>query len=96
MARIKPFEKNGVLVIGFIDRASPVGQVYQKFKEHNVFYCEATFYSVDEVVICLKNAGFQMFRFSQTVFNQLKDIKAIEPDRKGYGEGSFVVIRAIK
>jgi ubiquinone/menaquinone biosynthesis C-methylase UbiE len=89
-------KKDGVLVIGFVDRTSPVGQLYQKFKENSVFYREATFYSVEEVVTSLKKAGFQTFSFSQTIFNQLKDIKAPEPTREGYGEGSFVVIRAIK
>jgi SAM-dependent methyltransferase len=87
---------NGSLVIAFIDRDSPLGKVYVNHRNESVFYKIATFYSVDEVVYHLKRAGFSDFRFSQTVFHDLREIKEIEPPRDGYGEGSFVVIRAIK
>jgi len=87
---------NGSLVIGFIDRDSPLGKIYVNHRNESVFYKIATFYSVDEVVYHLKKAGFSDFRFSQTVFHDLKEIKDIEPAREGYGDGSFVVIRAIK
>ena len=87
---------NGSLVIGFIDRDSPLGKVYVNHRNESVFYKIATFYSVDEVVYYLKKAGFGDFRFSQTVFHDLKEIKDIEPAREGYGDGSFVVIRAIR
>jgi len=89
-------KETGVLVIGFIDRESPVGKIYQKFKEHSVFYRMATFYSVGEVLGSLEKAGFRRFSFYQTIFNELKKITASEPTREGYGEGSFVAIRAGK
>jgi len=86
----------GSFIIGFIDRDSPIGKLYERYKEKNVFYRVATFYTVDEVISHLKEAGFQDFKFSQTVFHSLSDIKSIEQSKAGYGEGSFVVIRAIK
>lgn len=86
----------GCLIIGFIDKDSSIGQLYQQHKDENVFYRIATFYSVDEVVSHLKMAGFKSFNFTQTIFHDLAEIKGIEPVRDGYGEGSFVVVKAVK
>ena len=86
----------GCLIIGFIDKDSPVGQLYQQHKDESVFYKIATFYSVDEVVSCLKKAKFNGFDFSQTIFHNLAEMEGIELVREGYGEGSFVVVRAVK
>jgi Methylase involved in ubiquinone/menaquinone biosynthesis len=86
----------GFLIIGFIDGESPIGKLYQQHKNESVFYKAATFYSVDEVVSHLKKAGFKDFNFIQTIFHNLKEIRDIEPIKEGYGEGSFVVVRAIK
>jgi len=86
----------GCLIIGFIDKESPIGKSYQQRKKKSVFYRIATFYTVDEVVSNLKKVGFKNFNFSQTIFHNLSKIRAIEPIKEGYGEGSFVVIRAIK
>ena len=84
------------LIIAFIDRDSPTGQAYERYKKNNVFYREATFYSAEEVISVLKKAGFRDSTLSQTIFKNLADIDRIEPTKPGYGEGSFVVIKAIK
>ena len=86
----------GCLIIGFIDKDSPVGKLYQDHKEDSVFYKVATFYSVNKVILLLKKAGFKNFNFTQTVFHNLAEIKTVEPFKEGYGEGSFVVIKATK
>ena len=89
-------KSGGCLIIGFIDRGSPIGQSYERYKENNVFYRAATFYSVADVVPILKKAGFGDLAFSQTIFKNLSDIDRLELVKSGYGEGSFVVIKAIK
>ena len=86
----------GCLIIGFIDKESPIGRFYQQHKKKSVFYRIATFYTVDELVSNLKKVGFKNFNFTQTIFHNLAEIRAIEPIKKGYGEGSFVVIKALK
>jgi ubiquinone/menaquinone biosynthesis C-methylase UbiE len=86
----------GCFIIGFIDKESSMGRSYQQRKKKSVFYRIATFYSVDEVVSNLKKVAFRNFNFTQTIFHNLGDIKDIEPIKEGYGEGSFVVIRATK
>jgi len=87
---------SGFLVIGFIDSESPFGKLYQQHKEESLFYRIATFYKVDDVVFNLKKVGFKNFNFTQTIFHDLAEIRDIETIKEGYGEGSFVVIRAIK
>jgi len=87
---------DGHLIIGFIDKESSIGKLYQQHKRESVFYKIATFYSVAEVVHHLKKANFKDFNFTQTIFHNLTEVKHIEPIRRGYGEGSFVVAKATK
>jgi len=86
----------GHLINGFVDRNSLVGKIYQQNKNKNRFYKTATFYSADEVVSYMKRAGFIAFTFGQTIYHRLNDLKAAEPVKEGYGEGSFVVVRGMK
>lgn len=84
----------GCLIVGFVDKNSPVGRRYQQHKEESLFYRTAVFYSVDEVVFHLSRSGFGHLGFSQTIFHGPTELEGVEPARKGHGEGSFVVIRA--
>ena len=86
----------GFLILGFIDRHSFLGQKYSEDKLNNVFYRDANFYSVAEVKRYLHRANFGHFEFRQTLFGPVEDIKEVEPVKEGYGEGSFVVLRAQK
>ena len=86
--------QGGYFIIGLIDRNSPTGQIYLRHQNSNVFYKEATFYSVDEVLERLKQTSFSDFSFRQTIFRSLSEVTEHEPVKSGYGEGSFVVIRS--
>ena len=86
----------GILVIGFIDRESPIGRMYEEHKQESVFYRSATFYSVPELEKLLIDAGFEDISYTQTIFSSLDEISEVEPARPGWGEGSFVVIRTRK
>ena len=86
----------GSLVIGYIDKNSPVGAVYQEKKEENPFYRDAVFVSTDELVEALEAAGFTEFEFVQTIYHLPDEIEGIEPFEAGYGEGSFVGIKATR
>jgi len=86
----------GYLIIGFVDKDSSLGKLYQQHKEESLFYKIATFYSTKEVVCNLSRVGFKEFNFRQTIFHGLNEIKDVESVKKDYGEGSFVVIRARK
>jgi SAM-dependent methyltransferase len=87
---------NGSLIIGFIDKQSPLGREYEKHKDESTFYRAARFYSVDEVVGYLEKARFRDFRFTQTLFHRLDATRGGEAIMNGYGKGPFVVVRARK
>ena len=86
----------GILIIGFVDRNSMVGQTYLSRQNENVFYKEATFFSVDELVKIMDQSGFIDLTFKQTIFQTLSETTRDEPVKSGHGEGSFVVIRGRK
>lgn len=92
----KILKPEGIFIIGFIDRNSEIGKLYEQHKESNVFYNIADFYSVEKVISFLSKAKFKNFNFSQTIFHPLSAINKIEQVKKGYGKGSFVVIKAKK
>jgi len=84
----------GVLVVGFVDRTSPLGQAYLSQRARNVFYQYATFYSPAEVEILLTETGFSNLEWAQTIFKTLPNVQEIAPVVAGTGRGSFVVVRA--
>ncbi|MGM0516413.1 MAG: class I SAM-dependent methyltransferase [Pseudomonadota bacterium] len=86
----------GRLVIGFIDRESPLGEEYEAHQEESVFYQEATFYSADEVAGFLENGGFRVDAWGQTLSRSLAETRRIEPLRPGRDECAFVVVSAIR
>ena len=89
-------KKGGSLIVGFIDKDSIIGKAYERRKPFSVFYKQANFYTPEKVIGELKKQGFSNLQFSQTLFHELDQIKELEPAKPGYGEGSFVLIKAIK
>jgi len=89
-------KKGGFFINGFVDKNSRIGKLYQKNKDRSIFYKPAVFYSVKDVIRPLKKTGFIDYKFSQTIFNTLDKVNEIQEVKEGYGEGSFVVIRARK
>jgi SAM-dependent methyltransferase len=85
---------SGELVIGFIDRDSPIGQYYLAHQSQGVFYRSASIYSARDVGELLVASGFEGLQWAQTLFKGSSDSSVIEPTRPGYGEGSFVVVKA--
>ena len=89
-------KSGGSILVGFIDRESSLGKVYEQRKQDSEFYRDAAFLSVSEVMRHLKQAGFRGFVFRQTIFQNPTEMKEPDPVRSNYGEGSFVVVRAEK
>lgn len=84
----------GSLVIGFIDEDSPVGEIYREKQETNPFYRDAEFVTTEALVAALESAGFTDFEFVQTIYHWIEDVEGVEPVEEGYGDGSFVGIKA--
>lgn len=82
----------GYIVVGFVDKESELGKKYLKEKEKSRFYKEATFFSTQEVLKYLKDAGFKPTEIKQTLI-PTKPAKIV---LSGFGKGSFVAIKAVK
>jgi len=85
-------KKEGFIVIGFIDKNSELGKKYRANRDKSRFYKIAEFFSTEEVLACLREAGFESFDTKQTIFPG-NDTQRIED---GFGTGSFVSIKGLK
>lgn len=84
---------NGEFVIGFLDRETALGKVYEQKKASSHSYKNASFHSSEEIEKYLLRAGFVVQERRQTIYkldNKQQEIK------EGVGEGLFAVIKAKK
>ena len=86
----------GKIIIGMLDKDSPLGKLYETKKNDSKFYRYAKFYTVKQVLKWLNVSGYNHIKTLQTIFHNPEAITTIEPLRKGYGEGLFVVVSADK
>ena len=86
-------KEEGHLIIGFIDRDSPLGKQYEKNKKENVFYQSAEFHSAGETLKLLNKYDFKDIEIIQTIFGKIGDINQVQDFKTGHGEGGFVVIK---
>ena len=86
---IKP---GGRLLIGLVDADSELGKRYEAHKAESPFYRNARFFSVPELTKIMNQAGFENFRYHQTLFQTLESTETTEPVEEGFGRGGFVVI----
>lgn len=84
----------GRLIIGFIDRDSPLGQEYERQRPQSIFYSNAVFFSAREVEQFLMQSGYLIEDWGQTLALPLAQIRNIESMHPGYGRGAFVVVSA--
>ncbi len=87
-------KERGVFLVAFVDKDSPLGSIYQKMKNENIFYSIANFFSTDQVISLLTDTGFEVVEIKQSVFGSLDNIGEVQVPKEGYGEGGFVVIKA--
>lgn len=82
---------DGVFIIAFLDKVTPLGQLYEKNKYMHKSYKNANFHSSEKIAELLKNTGFEILKKKQTIYsleNQYQESK------DGFGEGVFAVIKA--
>jgi ubiquinone/menaquinone biosynthesis C-methylase UbiE len=89
-------KKSGKFIVGFVDKNTLLGNLYQEKKDKNVFYRIADFYTSKEIINYMKKTAFGSFQTYQTIFKPLSEINKIEPVEKGYGKGGFVGISGKK
>lgn len=86
-------QAGGVFIIGLIDKDSPLGKSYEAQKLTNPWYADAHFHSTSDISNLLYQAGFEGLEYWQTL---LPSGVVAEDPMPGYGQGSFIVIRAKK
>ena len=89
-------KNDGFLILGFVDKNSPIGKFYLENQDKSIFYRDAKFFTTEEVLELLRQTGFVVSEIYQTVFGKLNEVKEVHPVEKGYGKGSFVAIKAKK
>ncbi|MFP3946553.1 MAG: class I SAM-dependent methyltransferase [Archaeoglobaceae archaeon] len=83
-------KSGGSIIIGMVPEDSFLGKKYSM--SDSKFYRHASFYTVDQVLTLFRELGFNNLKTCQTLFNDPKELKNVEPVREGHGEGGFVVI----
>jgi SAM-dependent methyltransferase len=88
----------GKIVLGLVLEESPWGRFYQRKKaEGHRFYRHARFYSFDEVVSLLVQAGFVTEKVISTLFQKPGKVYHVEKPREGYSpDAGFTIITAGK
>jgi len=89
---LRVLKSGGCVIVGFVDKESELGRHYLAKRNKSKFYKEATFFSTQEVLRYLKEAGFGAVKIKQTLIPR----ESQETILNGYGKGAFVVIRSVK
>ena len=89
---------DGKVALGLVLRESPWGKFYQrKQQQGHRFYKYATFYSYDELIGLLEEAGFLLEKVVSTLFQEPDRVEHIESPRNGYSiDAGFTVLVAHK
>ena len=88
----------GKIVLGLVLKESPWGQFYQlKKAQGHRFYKFATFYTYDEVLALLEQAGFSTEKVVSMLFQKPNKVQHVEKPKEGYfPDAGFTIIVAGK
>ena len=90
----KALKNNGYLLVAFVDLDSPLGRVYEKNKQKSKFYAPATFFTKEDIINLMKNAGFKDFECKENLYGKSLDNLKFEINE--CNGGAFKVIRGKK
>lgn len=82
---------DGIFIIAFLDKATLLGQLYEKNKHMHKSYKNANFHSSEEMSELLNKAGFEILKRKQTIYTLENKY---QKSKTGFGEGLFAVIKA--
>ena len=85
---------SGHLLLGILDRDSPLGRRYEAGAASSRFYRGARFLSASEACHLLERAGCEVLETHQTLLSDPSGLASAEPVLEGNGQGLFVVISA--
>ncbi|MGI6766283.1 MAG: class I SAM-dependent methyltransferase [Lentihominibacter sp.] len=84
---------NGIFIIAFLDKVTPLGKKYEQNKHLHKSYKNANFHSAEEIAELLECADFKILDRKQTIYSLENKVQEI---KNGTGEGVFAVIKAQK
>jgi len=87
--------EGGVLVVGFIDRQTPLGRHYQQAMGNDPFYSRARLFRAGELGEMLTDSGFHVKHCAQTLFGPPEDPASVPGWEEGHGRGGFIVVKAL-
>ncbi len=87
---------NGLLIVAFIDIKSPYGKKYLVAAAAQSPKARKSISRAEKIMFELSHAGFKHYEFLQTLLDPPEKIKEIQTPIQGYGQGSFVVVQAVK
>ena len=93
---VRVLKKRGELILGILDRESSWGKFYMRKAAKDSFYSSPHFFSPEEILLIFKDISLEFDAAFQTLIQPPPDIQYREKPEKGYGQGGFVVLKAIK
>jgi SAM-dependent methyltransferase len=93
---VRVLKKRGELILGILDRESSWGKFYMRKAAKSSFYSSPHFFSPEEILLIFKDISLEFDAAFQTLIQPPPDIQYREKPEKGYGQGGFVVLKAIK
>ena len=93
---VRVLKKDGTLILGILDRNSLWGEFYEQKAAQGKFYTGFSFLTPEEILEIFKNIDVEFEEAFQTLFQTPPDIKDIEQPKRGFGQGGFIVIKALK
>lgn len=93
---LRTLKRKGVLILGILDKNSSWGKFYMQKAAQSKYHKAFHFISPEEILKIFKKLPLVFKVAFQTQFQPPPDIKDIEKPKKGFGQGGFVVLKAIK
>lgn len=89
-------KREGVLILGFIDRESRWGRYYEGRAAHSKFYKAARFFSAHDILRLLNGIPGALSKAYQTLLHPPPELRKTEKTQAGYGQGGFLVFKWTK
>lgn len=89
-------KREGVLILGIIDRESRWGSYYEAQAAHSKFYKAARFFSAHDILKLLNDIPGAFSKVYQTLLHPPPELRKTEEPRSGHGQGGFVVFKWVK
>jgi ubiquinone/menaquinone biosynthesis C-methylase UbiE len=89
-------KREGVLILGIIDRESHWGRYYEAKAAQSKFYKSARFFSAHDILKLLNDIPGAFSEAYQTLLHPPPELSKIERPKTSYGQGGFVILKWTK